>query len=126
MSTTRLNPTTKAALAAAVEEDHPCSDPGCDIATALLHGFTYAAALLLTGATETPNVNAVAARYDLNLDALHSPAFERWCAFHREHGRQCESCESYTYANPDTGYEPAYCANCRAELPATTEGTDDE
>lgn len=113
-----LNPVTRKALAEAIAADHPCTDYGCDIATALKHGFVEASAHLLMGATETPHVDAVIERYDLLIPGVHSRAFDRWYKFHKANGRQCESCESYMYANPDTGFEPTQCTNCLALLPA--------
>ena len=118
----QLNPATRAALDAAIQEDHPCDDRGCDIAVARAHGFIEAAAHLLTGATETPAVDAVIARYSLVIPGVHSPAFDRWVAFHRQNGRQCPGCEGFMYANPDTGSEPSSCTNCGGMMLATPRG----
>lgn len=103
-------------LALAIETDHPCHDYGCDIAVALREGFVIASAILLTGATETPTVDAVIKRYGIDLGNAHGEAFEHWADWHREHGRKCELCHAYNYANPDTDFEPARCANCLEEL----------
>jgi formamidopyrimidine-DNA glycosylase len=107
----------KAALDDAIAEDHPCSDSfGCDIEVARANGFIEAAAHLLMGATETPAVNRVVFQYGLGIGGVHSPAFDKWCKFHRKYGRMCPSCESYMYDNPDTGERAHYCTNCRAAM----------
>lgn len=108
----RLNPVARRVLADAVAMDHPCDDYDCDISTALLHGFVLSAAYLLMGATETPSVDAVVSKYSLVIPGVHSREFGKWVLFHRKYGRKCQSCESYMYANPETGFEPATCTNC--------------
>lgn len=117
----RLNHVTRAALAEAIETDHPCNDYGCDIAVALREGFVVASAILLTGATETPTVDAVIERYSLNLGGYHDRPFNKWADWHRKNGWECEACESFMYANPDTGFEPTRCTNCLAALPERNE-----
>jgi hypothetical protein len=116
-----LNPVTRRALDNAIQEDHPCDDYGCDIATARAHGFLEVSAHLLQGATETPAVDAVITRYSLAIPDVHSRAFDRWVAFHRANGRRCPSCEAFMYANPDEDFEPETCTNCLAPL-ASREG----
>lgn len=116
----RLNPTTKNMLSAAIEEDHPCDDRGCDIAVAAMHGFTLAAAHLLMGATETPAVDAVVKRWDLDIPDVHSHAFDQWVSFHRKYGRQCPDCEGYMYDYPPMYSDrpnPTRCSNCYATMP---------
>lgn len=103
-------------LATAIETDHPCDDYGCDIAVALREGFVVASAILLTGATETPTVDAVIERYGIDLGTLNDPAFSKWCDWHHKYGRVCEACDSFMYVNPDTGFEPVQCSNCLATL----------
>jgi len=93
-----MNPATRAKLADAIERDHPCDDYGCDIAMALKHGYTEAAATLLTSATETPAVDEVIRRYNLNIGNIKSPG-----------------CEGFSYWDDD--YRPATCSNCLAALP---------
>ncbi len=111
-----MHPAAKAALDAAIEADHPCSDNfGCDIEVARANGFAEAAATLLTGATETPHVNAVAERYSF-ANGYHTRAFDRWVAFHRKYGVACPACEAFMYTDPDTGDKASYCTNCRAPM----------
>lgn len=112
-----MNKTVKDALDAAIAEDHPCSDSfGCDIEVARANGFTEAAAYLLTGATETPAVDRVIERYGLVIGDTRSPAFDRWYRFHRRYGRECASCESYMYDDPETGDRAYRCTNCMAPM----------
>ena len=113
-----MHATHKAALDDAIVKDHPCSDSfGCDIEVARANGFIEASAHLLMGATETPAIDAVLNRYpSLRIGSVHSPAFNKWCAFHRKYGRKCPSCESYMYNDPDTGDRAGYCTNCHAAM----------
>jgi hypothetical protein len=110
-----MNPATRAKLADAIERDHPCDDYGCDIAMALKHGYTEAAATLLTSATETPAVDEVIRRYNLNIGNIKSPAFDRWADWHHAHKIECPGCEGFSYWDDD--YRPATCSNCLAALP---------
>jgi hypothetical protein len=103
-------------------EHGDCEDAGCDIAVARIEGFPLTAAYLLTGATETPVLDAVQRAYaDAGAipeeDALTDfPASERtaWFAWHEANARTCPSCNSVTYALQEV--EPEECANCRASL----------
>jgi len=104
------------ALATAIETDHPCTDRGCDIATALRHGFVIASAILLTGATEAPETSAVIARYGLDLGTVHDSGFTRWAAWHRAHGTACPACDSYAYQWDEDDSSPEVCSNCLAML----------
>jgi hypothetical protein len=103
-------------------EHGDCEDAGCDIAVARIEGFPLTAAYLLTGATETPVLDAVQGAYAAaeaipEEDALTDfPASERtaWFAWHEANARMCPSCSSITYALQEI--EPEQCANCRASL----------
>lgn len=110
-----------AAMDTAIATDHPCSDDvGCDIEVARSNGFTVAAAILLRGATETPALNAMLANYDLTLPSIHGKAFGRWCAWHREHGHQCEACEAFMYADL-----PVRCTDCHHLITEANEVKED-
>jgi hypothetical protein len=100
-------------LATAVETDHGCTDlQGCDIARALHEGFTYTAAWLLIGATETPTVGAVLARYpDVKLYPLPSD-FGEWGSWHDDHKVVCAECEHRNY-----DAWGGTCTNCAKPLP---------
>lgn len=113
-----LNPVTRAALNDAILEDHACTDTvGCDIEVARKHGFILASAHLLLGATETPTVDAVIARYNLVIPDVHSSTLQGWREFHDKNKRQCRECEAFMYADPDEDFEPNMCTNCLAEFP---------
>jgi hypothetical protein len=100
-------------LVTAVETDHGCADlAGCDIARSLHEGFVFTAAWLLIGATETPTIGAVLARYpDVKLHPFPSD-FEEWKAWHDEHKVVCPHCEHIMY---DAG---GPCSNCGKPMPA--------
>lgn len=108
-------------IEAALEfEIHP-NDDQSDHANALEQGFPLVAAYLLHGATETPALAAVRQAYmdagaiPEGLDYATSSALLEgpWKAWHDEHARVCESCNSVTYANPE---EPENCGSCLAPL----------
>lgn len=104
-----LSPRQRDVLAKAVYEDHPCDDTtGCDIAVALENGFTEAAAILLTGATETPAIDAL----NLTIPGYQSPEFDKWADWYRKHGHECPSCESFMFADEF----PVTCTNCLAAV----------
>lgn len=114
------NKVIKAALDAAIQEDHPCSDSfGCDIEVARANGYVEAAVTMLTGATETPAVNRVLCYYGLSIGSCHDRAFDRWVAFHRKYGVECPACESFMYTDPDTGDKAGRCTNCHAPMDPT-------
>ena len=98
----------------AVELEHPCTDDShCDIAAALRAGCPYSAAYLLTGATETPLLEAVCQFH--GIDVQETPEdWTDWKEFHAEYGRECQSCGSFNYADE---FEVTTCGNCLATLP---------
>ena len=115
----------RADLAEAIEHEHPCEDPGCDITHALASGYVLASAALLTGATETPLLDAVVSHYlssptgAVLADALayRGDEWDQWAAWHRATGVQCPACEGYTYADaPDERDDVTTCAHCGADL----------
>lgn len=113
------------ALLAAVEEDHPCTESSCDIAAVIRLGFGQLAANMLCSATnEHAAVDAVfsAGTDNMPQDMRECDDWEAWLAFHRAHGVECESCESFNYGDEDN--RPERCGNCLAALPAApdTEG----
>ncbi len=102
-------------LEVAVQRDHPCKDyAACDIATALRAGFTYSAAWLLMGATETPRVDAALAAFPEVKLYPFPPDWEAWVQHHRTYGIKCEACEGYTYH--DGTWTPEQCAQCLAPM----------
>ena len=97
------------AIAFAVEVEHPCSDSSCDIAMALEEGFPFAAAHLLSGATETPFLDAVMEAAGINQ--IDWPAgWDEWVKFFRENTWECEACGSYTKNDEES------CYNCGQRL----------
>lgn len=105
----------------AIESDHPCSDAGCDIATALEHEFVGWAWHSLRGATEAQRCDALAWYWPRLFAAVlgsdpyrTNPDWSDWHAHHEQYGRKCDACESFTYA--EDGWEPTVCANCHAPL----------
>ncbi len=117
------------ALAAALELEHPCEDPSCDIAAAMGEGFYRVAAGLLIGATECETVEDVVTYYcrhrgeEWNAYGAVGPDADReradWSAWHVRHAYPCDTCGSYTFAE-DT-WTPARCGNCSADLWADVE-----
>lgn len=118
-------------VARAVELDHPCSDDNtCDIAAALGNGWPFVAAFLLSGATDTPVLDAVLRAHAWNGTATggfraeefnaHSgpgtapEGWNEWCRWHRENTAECE-CGSFVFLPAD------YCGNCLKAIP-TNEG----
>jgi hypothetical protein len=106
----------------ALNHEHgDCEDASCDIREALEQDFPLIAASLLTGATETPVLDAVRHAYE-DADAIPegegygdmsaTPEWEGWTNHFDEFARKCEACGSYTFANRYD--EPEQCANCLA------------
>lgn len=105
-----MNDSDRERLAEAVETDHPCTDTvGCDIAVALDNGFVEAAALLLSGATETPALDATG----IAVPGYQSTEFQAWADWYREHGHECPACESFMFSDSF----PVRCTNCLEEVP---------
>ena len=101
------------ALEAAVNSDHPCNSSSCDIELARDAGFTYTAAHLLSGATETPAVDAVIDSMGRNrFDRLANAEFDEWAEWYRTNTRACGSCGTHVHNDVAT------CGNCLADLPA--------
>jgi len=99
-------------IGAAVEIEHGCSDGNCDIAAALENGYPFAAARLLHGATETPLLDRVFNHYQSSDVTMESVAdWDSWVRWHKENGRQCDSCGSFQYDDSDV------CGNCLAVIP---------
>ncbi len=117
------------ALAAALELEHPCEDPSCDIAAAMGEGFYRVAADLLIGATECETVEDVVTYYcrhrgeEWGPYGAEGPEVDReradWHAWHVRHAYPCDGCGSYTYA--DDTWTPDRCGNCSADLWADVE-----
>lgn len=111
-------------IARAVALEHPCRDDSCDIARALEEDCPYASAYLLSGATETPLLDAVLAAHGLaGLAPDNCPDWDDWIAAHNAHGVRCDGCGSFTYG--DDFYRPEVCGNCLAPLPAEEEPEED-
>lgn len=137
---TRVTRDFRADLAEAIYSDHPCDDAAsCDVGAALDQGFIYAAAFLLSGSTETPEVDKCIAAHRFNgtipasfdtrktgyEDASISTCttdWDAWCAYHDEHGVKCSSCGTYNY-DPAPGDT---CGNCLAELPREEDAEEDD
>lgn len=105
------------ALESAVSADHPCADdPGCDIAAALRAGFVECAAHLLTGATETPRVDAfIRERGRWQLGPNGFPVdWADWVDWFRSNSRKCAKCSGFTFTDE---HEPDSCAHCAARFP---------
>lgn len=113
-------------LADAIEHDHDCEDPGCDIAAAMANGYVTAAYHMLTGATEAHACDAIVGALELEhgrdavlellgADLYTCPDWPGWKDHHDRYGRPCDACGGYTYA--EHGWEPESCAHCGAEYP---------
>ena len=100
----------RADVGSAVTLEHDCQDSSCDIHAALDAGFPLSAAHLLIGATETPLLEAVISHYGLSFVDWPSD-WDDWVTWHKEHGRQCPSCEAFNYDESDN-----VCGNCLADL----------
>jgi hypothetical protein len=130
-ATVELTASLAADVADAVRLEHPCGgdDGACDIAYALENGFPLTAGYLLSGATETPLLDAVYAAHNANAhDAWTAPLIDdasvegdterseadAWSAFAKDHGKLCDSCNGYTYG--DDVEDIAFCGHCGADL----------
>jgi len=101
-------------LAAAVEAEHgDCTDNTCDIRVAYEAGYPYVAAGLLSGATECPLVEAVAAYHGYDLDIYRSEDWQGWKDYHDRYSWEC-SCGSFVYDEDGNEYS---CDNCGGERP---------
>jgi hypothetical protein len=111
-------------VAAAVELEHPCQDmAGCDIAVALENGYPLTAGYLLSGATETPLLDAVYLHHDANPHtAWEATEAALWTAYAAAHSRECESCGGYTYG--DDRWRIAECGGCGAAITVTLRDLD--
>jgi hypothetical protein len=81
-------------LASAVDIEHPCTDPDCDIREANEEGFARTAAELLYGATETPVLDAVLAHYGIgptDICPFDSDEWTAWVEHYREWSKGEES-----------------------------------
>lgn len=115
-----------AAMSRAVFADHTCEDyAGCDIARARGEGYTYVAAHLLMGATETPTIDTLThtlfpGAFDglLRREGGWPAGWDEWTEFHRTYGIECEACGHYMYRGRD--WTPEQCSNCLAALPDPT------
>lgn len=111
-------------VGAAVHEDHPChDDETCDIRNALEAGAPFSAAHLLSGATETPNLDAVLAAYRacgrLEFDPRRNVPAEDdrvWTDYFETHARMCDDCGGCTFAADH--WEPDACEHCRSSFAA--------
>lgn len=105
-------------LARALDIEHPCEDPSCDVAAAMAQGYVYTAADLLSGATETPVIGAVHHAHTFNRTAIDdAPDWANWLAYHDAHGRQCPDCGAWNY-------ESDLCGNCGANIPTPSDEMD--
>lgn len=105
-------------ILAALDLDHPCHNmAGCDIARAAREGYVYTAAWLLSGATETPHLDACLAELGDDVAGRLHPwpeDFDGWKEFHESYGVKCLACEHYMYGD-DYG-APHVCGNCGASM----------
>ena len=114
--------TFEAAMSRAVNLDHPCEDyAGCDIARARAEGFTWVAAYLLMGATETPHIGALMDCYPVGTFPVGRAGsdplgWDDWVEFHNTWGVNCPACNGYTYG--DHSWRPDVCSDCHKPLPA--------
>lgn len=108
----------ESAMSRAVNLDHPCTDlAGCDIARARAEGFTWVAAYLLMGATETPHISMLMAVFPAGTFPVgHNPqGWDEWGEFHERYGVPCTACNGYTYG--DDSWTPDTCSDCLQPLP---------
>jgi hypothetical protein len=112
--TMHLSGDAKHDIAEAVEHEHYCNDNHCDIRHALEAGYPYSAAYLLSGATETPLLDAVCHAYGFDPASTYDkiPDWEDWTEYFRAESRPCP-CGSYIIG--DNEYT---CDNCGSVLPA--------
>lgn len=103
-------------LAAAINADYPTDQAPnhSDIAAALRNGFTYAAAHLLNGATETPALDKFVEEFGpWPMNGGHSADFDEWAAWFKENTIECESCNAFNFTDE---FIPCGCANCGARI----------
>lgn len=110
-------------VAAAVGHEHPCDDTAaCDIAVALENGYPLSAGYLLSGATETPLLDAVYQHYDADPYTSALVEMPEWYAYSCAHSRECESCGSHTYA--DDRWRIETCGYCGGAMAVTLRDLD--
>jgi len=86
-----------------------------DIAVAYHAGFYYAAALLLSGATETPLCDAVIQAIGAEWEGLERADFDAWCKYAELHSTECPMCGSSVYFEGDKPESHYVCGNCAAQ-----------
>lgn len=110
-------------VAAAVGLEHPCDDTtACDIAVALENGYPLTAGYLLSGATETPLLDAVYQHHDANPHDASEIEAPTWSAYFRAHTRCCESCSGHTFG--DDRWRIAQCGHCHGAMTVTLRDLD--
>jgi hypothetical protein len=113
--------TAEVAFYHAVVDDHAGEqgcDNTCDITAALRAGLPRVAAYLLSGATEAPAVEAVAAHCGEDWAGFghrdaDDPDWLRWCQWFEANTVRCPRCESYVFTDAWPQYT---CGNCGADL----------
>lgn len=107
----------------AVNVDHPCrDDETCDIRNALAAGAPFSAAHLLSGATETPALDAVLGAYaacgilehDPRRNDIPAEDDRTWSEYFAEYARMCADCNGATFAGDH--WEPDECSHCRSSF----------
>ena len=118
-ATIHVDTSISSAIVDAIGEEHPCKDSTCDIYASLEEGYPLASAYLLTGATETPLLDATIRALEFNgneFDLITSAGgFDEWCKRFQElrragSMRECP-CGSFTYC---PNQPPDFCENCHA------------
>jgi hypothetical protein len=109
----------------AVKVDHPCrDDETCDIYNAREAGYPFSAAELLSGATETPALDAVLGAYaacgiltnDPRRGDVPAGDAEGWHEHFERYARMCDDCGGATFAGDH--WEPEECSHCRSDFAA--------
>jgi len=104
----------------AINETHPggdslgeCHSNTCDIHAALAAGYPFAAAWLLSGATEVYPLDAAVRALEFNGVEVPSfmAEFDEWCASDASDSVECPECSSRVYRDFGDG-----CGSCLADL----------
>jgi len=106
----------------AIGFEHDCSDVDtCDIAHAVENGFPLTAGYLLSGATETPLLDAVYAAYRIDPHRASLREWDAWSAHFAEHATRCDACNGSTFDVEDDDR----CGHCGAPFDRP-DGFDDD
>lgn len=104
----------RSVITEAIEETHPeCRQNTCDIHAAIEAGFPFAAAYLLSSATEVYPLDAAVRALEFNGVELplFFDEFDEWCASDASNSVECPACGSHVYSDFGDG-----CGMCLADL----------